>query len=116
MMMIFLTSFLSKKHFYKVPFFIIYIGDVMQINFSEITDKSKIIDIRSRSEFNKYNIPGSINIPKNDLLRYPERYINKLETYYLVCSKGHTSLSVSKILNSLGYNCYSIIGDIEETL
>lgn len=114
MMMTFLMKFLSKKHFYRVLFFILYIGGNMQIDFSEISNKDNIIDIRSNFEFNKYNIPGSINIPRNELLRNPERYINKFDTYYFMCSKGHTSLSVSKILNALGYNTYSITGGIEK--
>ena len=47
-------------------------------------------------------------------VRNPERYINKFDTYYFMCSKGHTSSSVSKILNALGYNTYSITGGIEK--
>lgn len=111
-MMISLTNSLSKKHFYGVLFFILYIGGNMQIDFSEISNKDNIIDIRSSFEFNKYSVPGSTNIPRSELLRNPERYINKFTTYYFICSKGYTSLSVSKILNALGYNTYSITGGI----
>lgn len=103
---------LSKKHFLKVLFFILYNGDIMQVNLNEI-NSNNIIDIRSEYEFNQKNISGSINIPKMNLLRNPEKYLNKFDTYYLVCSKGYTSLSVSKILNALGYNCYSINGGID---
>lgn len=86
----------------------------MQIDINQVYDKSKIIDVRTSFEFNNYNIPESVNIPAMNLLKNPEEYMNKQYTYYLICSKGHTSLSISKILNALGYNCYSISGGIEK--
>ena len=85
----------------------------MQVNINEVSDIGKIIDIRSELEFRKKNIPGIINISRNNLLRNPDKYMNQFDTYYLLCSKGHTSLSTCKILNALGYNCYSIIGGID---
>lgn len=84
----------------------------MQVNLNELKNNN-IIDIRSKYEFNLKNIPGSINITKMDLLRNPSKYMNMHDTYYLICQKGYTSLSVSNILNALGYNCYSIKGGID---
>lgn len=86
----------------------------MQINLNDTSKKNTLIDIRSEIEFNSYNIPGSINIPKMNLLNSPEVYLNKYDTYYLICSKGITSLSCANILNRLGYKCYSIEGGIEK--
>ena len=85
----------------------------MQIELSKVGIKNTLIDIRTPFEFNEYNIPGSINVPRINLLNSPEVYLNKYDIYYLICSKGITSLSTAKILNSLGYNCYSIIGGID---
>lgn len=72
-----------------------------------------IIDIRDKREYNEYHYPGSINIPRIQLLSNPEFYLNKNEQYSLICDKGITSKSVSNILNSLGYNTISITGGIE---
>ena len=112
-MMISSMSFLIKKHFIKVLFFIYYNGGSMQIKFNEINRNNQIIDIRSSYEFENYNIPGSINIARIDLLKSPDSYMNKQSDYYLLCNKGEVSLSCARILNALGYHCYSIIGGMD---
>lgn len=93
--------------------FIYYNGDVMQIKISEIENKNNIIDIRTSTEFNEFNIGGR-NITRMNLLKNPEYYLDKNNTYYIVCNKGVLSLSCSKILNALGYNCYSVAGGIDD--
>lgn len=85
----------------------------MLIEFNNIGDKKNIIDIRTSIEFDKYHISGSINVPRFNLLKNPQNYINKKEVFYLICNKGEVSLSCSRILNALGYHCYSIIGGID---
>ena len=94
-------------------FFIYYNGDVMQIRINEIKNKKNIIDIRTSTEFNEFNIGGR-NITRINLLRNPEYYLDKNNTYYIVCNKGTESLSCTKILNALGYNCYSVAGGIDD--
>jgi len=96
-----------------VLLFIYYNGDVMQIKISEIENKNNIIDIRTSAEFNEFNIGGR-NITRMNLLKNPEYYLDKNNTYYIVCNKGTVSLSCSKILNALGYNCYSVAGGIDD--
>ena len=93
--------------------FIYYNGDVMQIKISEIENKNNIIDIRTSTEFNEFNIGGR-NITRMNLLKNPEYYLDKNNTYYIVCNKGTVSLSCSRILNALGYNCYSVAGGIDD--
>ena len=85
----------------------------MFINISDIKNVDNIIDIRSSISFNKFNYKGSKNIPRMILLNNPDLYLNKNEEYYLLCDKGLLSKSVSNILNSLGFRCYSIVGGIE---
>ena len=82
-------------------------------NINEIKNKKNIIDIRTRFEFNEFNIGGR-NITRINLLRNPEYYLDKNNTYYIVCNKGTESLSCTKILNALGYNCYSVAGGIDD--
>ena len=60
----------------------------MQIEFKEIIDRKKIIDIRSSLDYKKDNINGSINVPKALLMSSPEKYLMKDETYFLLCDKG----------------------------
>lgn len=93
--------------------FIYYNGDVMQIKISEIENKNNIIDIRTSTEFNEFNIGGR-NITRMNLLKNTEYYLDKNNTYYIVCNKGTVSLSCSRLLNALGYNCYSVAGGIDD--
>lgn len=115
-MKIYLMTSLSKKYLIKVLFFIIYTGDKMTISINEININDIVIDIRTSIEYNEFHYPNSINIPKNSLLSSPEIYLNKNKKYYLLCTKGHVSLYCAKILNALGYNCYSISGGIKSIL
>lgn len=85
----------------------------LQIEYKNIIDKSKIIDIRNSISYLDKNIKGSVNVPRLMLMSSPDLYINKRDTYYLICDKGTVSLSCAKILNALGYKCYSVIGGIE---
>ena len=83
----------------------------MEISYSDILDKSKIIDIRSKLDYEDNNI-GTINIPRLVLLSDPDLYMNKVDNYYLLCERGTVSLSCARILNALGFKCYSIKGGI----
>ena len=84
----------------------------MEISYNDILDKSKIIDIRSKLDYEDNNI-GTINIPRLILLSDPDSYMNKIDNYYLLCERGTVSLSCVRILNALGYKCYSIKGGIK---
>jgi len=83
----------------------------MEIEYNDILDKSKIIDIRSKLDYEEKNI-GTKNLPRLVLLSDPGLYLNKKDRYYLLCDKGIISASCARILNALGYKCYSIKGGI----
>lgn len=85
----------------------------MLISFEDLDLNNLIIDVRSSVEYNNYHYKNSINIPRLLLLKNPEKYLNKINDYYLICNKGEVSLVCARILNALGYKCYSIIGGIE---
>ena len=86
----------------------------MQIEFNAIKNKENIIDVRTKNEYQNINLNKGINIPRLVLLKNPEKHLDKNKTYYLICSKGEVSLFCAKILNAMGYNCYSINGGIEK--
>lgn len=85
----------------------------MQIEYNSIIDKTKIIDIRNSINFSSNHIKESVNVPRLVLMSNPQDYMNKNDSYYLICDTGKVSLSCSRILNALGYSCYSIMGGIE---
>ena len=83
-------------------------------DFIKICDKVNIIDIRSRQKYNDNHILNSKNIDKNELILYPNKYLNKIDKYYIYCQRGNNSLRVCQILRNKGYNVYNILGGYEE--
>lgn len=73
-----------------------------------------VIDVRTRIDYDDFHYPSSINIPRLTLLSDPSLYLNKKNTYYLICDKGLVSASCANVLNLLGYHCISIAGGLEE--
>ena len=65
-----------------------------------------IIDVSERSIYNNYHIPGSINIPYNELMNNYKSYLNKNRHYYLTCKSGKLSKRAVLVLSSLGYNVH----------
>lgn len=70
----------------------------------------KVIDIRDNYKYNLGSIPGSINVPYLFLVTNPSNYLNKNETYYLLCDSGSTSLRCGLELTEMGYNVINISG------
>lgn len=66
----------------------------------------KIIDVQDKYEFNISHLPGSINIPYDELISNHRVYLNKNDIYYLYCKSGKLSKRASIVLNYLGYNTF----------
>ena len=67
-----------------------------------------IIDIRSPHEYASHHLSQAVNVPYDLLMMYPESYLKKDETYYLICAHGSLSLRACAILQAYGYNTASI--------
>ena len=85
----------------------ISVNDIKRIN------PINLIDIRSIEKYNSGHIMNSINIPMNQLLITPERYLKKGEKYYIYCQKGIQSRKLCLILSNNGYNVVNISGGYE---
>ena len=72
-----------------------------------------IIDIRSIEKFNSNHIDGSINIPANILISNPDKYLTKMDKYYIYCQKGIQSKKICLILKTKGYNVINLEGGYE---
>ena len=68
-----------------------------------------LIDVQEKNEYLKNNIPGSINIPFNELIFNHSKYLNKNKTYFIICKGGHKSKRAANILRVYGYNTYNVI-------
>ncbi|MGL4336239.1 MAG: rhodanese-like domain-containing protein [Turicibacter sp.] len=69
-----------------------------------------IIDVRDPYQYKASHIPTAINIPYQMLIMYPERYLTKEDTYFLVCQNGSTSQRACQMLSMSGYKTVSIAG------
>ncbi len=82
-----------------------------------LSDKNTLlIDVRSKEEFKKFHLRGSINIPIENFQILTPRYIkNKGQRVIIYCSSGVRSLAAYELLLDLGYyNVYDVYGGIGE--
>lgn len=73
------------------------------------TNPHVLLDLRKKSEFDKYHIRGAKNIFWLDLLE--ENNLKQLphdKTIFLICYVGHTSSQAMVLLKLLGYKVVSI--------
>lgn len=69
----------------------------------------KLIDVRPKYEYIKKSIPGSINIPYDELIFNHNKYLNKDEKYFVVCGAGVKSKRAANILSVYGYDVTNIL-------
>ena len=83
------------------------------INASEIPDidisRAVILDIRSREEFETKGIPGSVNVPFDEISTGLSK-LPKDKPVYVLCRTGDLSEEVAEILEDRGYDVFNIEG------
>ena len=92
----------------EVTYLEITVNDLLKLS------NPKIIDIRNGQKYSDNHIPGAINISFRQLMSFPEKYLNKGDTYYIYCQMGATSLHASRVLRALGYKVISVKGEYED--
>ena len=87
----------------------------MEIDIEKLLEKPDVtvIDIRPEHEFVRGNIPNSVNIAEDELLKRIEEF-DKSDVICLVCATGNKTEYLSEELESLGYeNVYNLKGGYE---
>lgn len=87
--------------------------DNISVNQLKIVKDAEIIDIRSRQKYNDNHIMNAINIPFEQLIVSPNKYIKHDLKYYIYCQKGNKSRQLCQLLKRQGYNVTNIIGGYE---
>ncbi len=64
-----------------------------------------VLDVRGKFEGQK--IPGSVNIPVDEIMNNLNK-LNKESTYYVHCASGMRSSRAVSILKSLGYKVFDL--------
>lgn len=84
------------------------------ININEVKNLNKdyCIDVREVEEYNNLSIPGIKNIPLLTLISNPSDYLNKEDTYYIMCHSGNRSQKACLMLENQGYEVVNLAGGI----
>ncbi len=89
------------------------------IQMNELREKSKgknLIDVREPYEYVSGSIKGAKNIPMNDLLSNPQKYLSKDQTYYIFCqSGGRSKMTVSQLLKA-GFQVINVAGGMNASM
>ena len=72
-----------------------------------------LIDIRSIEKYNNKHIMNAVNISIEQLLIKPQKYLDKLQKYYIYCQKGIQSRKLCHILANEGYIVVNVSGGYE---
>lgn len=84
-----------------------------ELDFEELKYKNRddfvIIDIRDAVSFEYGHIPGSINIPQNEVVERVKKFNEKKELY-ICCKSGILSEEVAEELNNAGFKAYNLKG------
>ena len=86
----------------------IYSVDANEIK--NIDNKGNIIDIREPYELNSGYIEGAKNIPMGILLMDPDNYLDKDNTYYIICQSGGRSGRACMMLKDRGFDVVNVAG------
>ena len=70
----------------------------------------ELIDIREPYEYTSGSLNTAKNIPMDNLLGQPNKFLNKDKIYYIMCQSGGRSGSATKMLTKQGYNVINVIG------
>ena len=73
------------------------------------TEKVLLLDIRSREEFERDRIKGSVNLPFDEISSGLSK-LPKDKPVYVMCRTGDLSEEVAEILEDRGYDVYNIEG------
>ena len=71
-----------------------------------------LLDVRTPEEFREGRIPGSRNLPLQELDRAPSVIEHENVPLYLYCRSGNRSATAARILRSMGYTNVKDLGGI----
>jgi len=83
------------------------------INVNDIDNllgKINLIDIREPYECAVKKLEHSNNIPMETLLTNPDKFLNKEDTYYIICQSGARSQMACTYLSKLNYKVVNVSG------
>lgn len=95
-----------KRHKEKKQF----ITELKANQFEKLKNKSQLVDVRSKDQFEQERILGARNIPIGNL-KSAESKLFKNKPVYLYCNTGRTAQKASRILVKQGYREIIVLKD-----
>lgn len=84
---------------------VIHVNDM-----DELLGKVELIDIREPYEYKTGSLKGARNVPMEQLLTGPDRYMTKDKTYYIMCQSGGRSSRACSMLAKQGFDVVNVAG------
>lgn len=86
-------------------------GKVINVNdIDNLVGKVELIDIREDYEYKGGSIKSARNIPMDQLLNEPDKYLNKNKEYYIMCQSGGRSARTCSSLTKQGFDVVNVSG------
>ena len=79
------------------------------IYYKDLKPEYNVIDIRDNYSYNIGHFSTAKNIPMNLLLNNPNKYLTKIDTYYIYCTSGIRSRKTCELLSMLNYKVINVI-------
>ncbi|MDZ4351665.1 MAG: rhodanese-like domain-containing protein [Arthrobacter sp.] len=87
-------------------------GTVTADELATVWPRATLVDVRSREEYATAHVPGSLNVPLEEL---PSRLADLPGgTLYLLCGSGKRSSQAARILTDRGHHAVNVAGGITE--
>ncbi|MDF2543188.1 MAG: rhodanese domain protein [Herbinix sp.] len=77
-----------------------------------LMNQINLIDVREVFEFETGSIQSAQNIPMNQLIKMPEKYLEKEKKYYVMCQSGMRSARTVAALQKAGYEVVQVRGGV----
>lgn len=75
-----------------------------KVNYKELVEQGAlIVDVRTKGEYDTGAVPGSINVPLNNISGNVKQFKSKDQVIITCCASGMRSGSAKAILKSKGY-------------
>lgn len=86
-------------------------SEVIHVNeLDQLIGSIELIDIREPYEYASGSIKSAKNIPMGQLLSSADKYLNKENTYYIMCQSGGRSRNTTRLLSKQGYQVIDVSG------
>jgi rhodanese-related sulfurtransferase len=76
----------------------------------ELLGRINLIDVREQYEYRSGHLEAAKNIPMDELLNNPEKFLDKSKEYYIICQAGSRSSRTCSMLTASGYNVVNVSG------